>query len=200
MKLPWIIALILAVVVIILILTRPSGGSDAQNKREDAYRNQIALLQLEKDSLKALQSKIILEVSEEHEKDSIELESIEREIRVLKTRLTQQRPQVQPYLDSIPVLKQFVETQDSVIQTQDSTLAVYQQSLYDLGRQFTVLEGTIYDSRQIEERMMAECESRRAELLSQVERMEKKNRKKVKIWKSVAVALGVGGLFLGSQL
>lgn len=199
MKVPWIIALILAGVVIFLILTRPSGTSDIHKQREDAYRNQIAILQLEKDSLKALQSKIILEVSEELEKDSIELRAKEREIRVLKTRIAKSRQEVQPMIDTIKPLRVFVNQQDSLIKVQDSTLAIYQQSLYDLGRQFTVLEGTIYDSRAISDRMMAECETRRAELLSQVERMEKKNRKKVKIWQGVAVAGAVLGVLLGSR-
>jgi hypothetical protein len=199
MKLPWIIALILAVVVIILILTRPSGDSEIHKQREDAYKRQVALLQLEKDSIKALQSKIILEVSEERKSDSVKLALKDSQIRGLKSRIAKSRQEVQPMIDTIQPLRVFVEQQDSLLNVQDSTIAIYQQSLYDLGRQFTVLEGTIYDSRAISDRMMAECEARNAELLSQAERMEKKNRKKIKIWQAAAIVGTVGAFLLGAQ-
>jgi chromosome segregation ATPase len=192
MKLPWILLAVATLAIILMIWFWPSGDSEVLKQREEAYKNQIALLQLEKDSIKALQSKIILEVSEERKSDSVKLAAKDSQIRVLKTRIAKSRQEVQPMIDTIPTLSRFVEQQDSLIQVQDSTIAIYQQSLYDLGRQFTVLEGTIYDSRAVEQRIQQECESRRAELLDQIERLQKKPRS---FWTRVKQALTHGGAY-----
>jgi len=74
------------------------------------------------DSLLLQEELLRLKLKEDSLKNVLRQAAYKREIQVLKKKLSETRPEVQPYLDSIPVLKQFVAIQDSIIHKQDSEI------------------------------------------------------------------------------
>jgi lysozyme family protein len=94
-----------------------------------------------------------------------------------------------------PAVDSLINAQDSLIVTAVNRIDELQGELYTLGK----INATIIED--CEARFAAQLEKDKAmrELLSQVERMEKKNRKKVKLLGAGIVAAGVLGLFLGGR-
>lgn len=194
-------ALIAAIITIIVMLFLwPSGGpSKEQIEREAQYARQAAIDQVEKNNAVARADSIQKSHVEYRDSVKVALSAKDKRIQVLSTRLTQQRPVVQPILDSIPVLKQFVETQDSLIQTQDSTIQILQASAYRSAKEFDALSIAMVDERKISEKMIQDCEANREALKGDLEKATKTEARKVKFWKAAAVVGTVGAFILGSQ-
>src|SRR6188768_3629214 len=103
--------LLLIGIIVYLILTRPEVEKPAIIKHETGIKqNQVKI-----DSVDKAQKAIIQELVKDTLKSSLALKRSKREIQGLKKELQQLRPEVQVYLDSIPVLNEFVGLQDSVI-------------------------------------------------------------------------------------
>lgn len=111
---PYILILFLIGVVIFLILTRPDSEKPAIIKHETEITNDKATI----DSLLLQEELLKLQLKEDSQKTKLRIAALNGQIRVLKKEVQELRPAVQVYLDSIPVLQEFVGKQDSVIQVQ----------------------------------------------------------------------------------
>lgn len=197
----WIIIGLAVVVILLLVFRGNNGGpSKEQIEREAQYARQAAIDNVEKTNAVARADSI--QKSHVEYKDSVKvaLSAKDKRIHTLTTRLTQQRPTVQPYLDTIPVLKQFVQTQDSLLQTQDSTIQILRASNYRIAKDFDALSIAMVDERKISEKMLQDCEANRESLKNDLEKATKKEVRKVKFWKAAAVVGTVGAFLLGAQL
>jgi hypothetical protein len=193
MKVPWIIALILAGVVIILILTRPSGTSDIHKQREDAYRNQIAILELEKRNTASRIDSLLKASKDILKTDSVKLVAKDQEIRSWKRKAAQAVARIpQEARDKYPQIDSALAAKDSVNQKLEDENAILRASIYDVGKNVSLLEGELVNERRIAAEMNQGCESRRAELLDEIERLQKKNRS---FWTRVKQALTHGGAY-----
>lgn len=193
MKLPWILALILAVVVIILILTRPSGESEVQKQREDAYRNEIAILKSEKAQERAAKDSIRVSSKERAQKDSIALKAQESKTRVAVQRAKEAEARI-PKEELTPTVVEALAAKDTVIASVQAENDSLRASLYDTGKEFIAYQESDINDDRIEAQMFAQCESRNAELLDQIERMQKKRKSLGAILKQVLSHGGAYGL------
>lgn len=193
MRFHWSIVAILAAVIVLLLLFQPS--TPPNTSREDAYRQHIGELRVDSARSAARIDSLVKVHVVRTVKDSIDLRAKETVIKRLSTRLTQTRPQVQPILDTIPILKRFVETQDSLIQTQDSTILMLQQSLYDAGKEFSGLLEQVAIDKRISSQMISACELNMEQQRQDFEKKEKKLRRTSKLLKVAAVvSFGLGVL------
>lgn len=195
----YLIGFLLLIIVLMIIFWPSPGPSDSQIQREQAYQTQVAILEVEKRDINARVDSLLKATRNIVKTDSVKLRARDKEINQLKARLSQARPEIQPMLDSIPKLKEFVSRQDSVIFIQDSTIVSLRESLYEIGKNVSLLEDELVKARDIEDRISQECEARKNELLSENQKMEKKYRRKVKVWQVVSVVGFVGAFLLGSK-
>jgi len=112
-----LIAVLLAVIVW-LILSRPDTEKPAIIKHETGITKERATI----DSLLLQEELLRLQLKEDSQKTKLRIAVLNGQIHGLKKELQQLRPEVQVYLDSIPVLNEFVGLQDSVISAQGSIL------------------------------------------------------------------------------
>lgn len=106
--------LLLIGTIVYLILTRPDSEKPAIIKHETEITKDQATI----DSLLLQEELLRMQLKEDSAKNLLRQAALKREIHGLKKELQQLRPAVQIYLDSIPVLKEFTDLQDSVIQAQ----------------------------------------------------------------------------------
>jgi hypothetical protein len=199
MKLPWILLAVATLAIVLMIRFWPNTGpSESQSKREDAYRNEIAILKSEKAQERAEKDSIKISSKERIRKDSIALKAQESKTRLAVQRAKEAEARI-PKEELTPAVVEALAAKDTVIASVQAENDSLRASLYDTGKEFIAYQESDINEDRIEAQMFAECEARRAELLSQVERMEKKNRKKVKIWQAVAIVGTAGAFLLGAQ-
>lgn len=106
--------LLLIGIIVYLILTRPDSEKPAIIKHETEIKQDTRKI----DSLLLRQEELRLQLREDSQKTKLRIAALNGQIRVLKNEVHELRPKVQVYLDSIPVLQEFVGKQDSVIAVQ----------------------------------------------------------------------------------
>jgi len=188
---PWIVGA-LAGIIIALILTRP----DPPNNLKAQYEDSIRFLRLKEHDIIAQEARIIQRSKDASLRDSLALASKEREIQALKGRSVKTRVIVQHVIDTIPALKVFVAQQDSIIQIQGTTIDTLKASVEFQRKLFDDLIVSHKAERDISQRI----EDEQGQYIAKLEKQVKKSNRGTRLWKAVAVVLGVGGLFLGSQL
>lgn len=110
----YFLILLLIGVIIFLILTKPVTEKPSIIKHETEISNDKATI----DSLLLQEELLKLQLKEDSQKTKLRIAALNGQIRVLKNEVHELRPKVQVYLDSIPVLQEFVGKQDSVILAQ----------------------------------------------------------------------------------
>lgn len=124
-NLTFILVAVLLAVIVYLILSRPDPEKPSIIKHEtEISRDQVTI-----DSLLLQEELLRLQLKEDSAKNLLRQAALKREIHGLKKKLQEVRPDVQPYLDSIPVLKEFVALQDSVIDVQAAAIDSLQTSV-----------------------------------------------------------------------
>jgi hypothetical protein len=190
-------AAILAIVIMIF-LWPPSGPSKDQIEREAQYKRQHAIDSTEKAQIIAYSDTIVMRLKQYQKEDSARIASLTNDNKRLRSNVHKSRPNVQPYLDSLPVLKSFVAQQDSLIENQDSTISYLQAANYRTMKEFDALSIAIVDERKIAEKMIQDCDSNREAVQKDVDRDVKKERRK-KVLAQVLIPIVAVGAFLLSK-
>lgn len=110
----FILILLLLAVIAYLILTRPDSEKPAIIKHETEIKKDTSKI----DYLLLRQEELRLQLKEDSQKTKLRIAALNGQIKVLKKEVQELRPAVQIYLDSIPVLQEFVGLQDNTIQKQ----------------------------------------------------------------------------------
>jgi DNA-directed RNA polymerase beta subunit len=112
-----LIAVLLAVIVW-LILTRPDTEKPAIIKHETEIKQDTRRI----DSLLLRQEELRLQLREDSLKSIEAKKAFKMRIATLEKKLAMVKTEVQPWLDSIPILKTYTDMQDSVISVQNSRI------------------------------------------------------------------------------
>jgi predicted RNase H-like nuclease (RuvC/YqgF family) len=177
MKLLWVVVIILALVIVWLLLRNGEKPVEVDQVEKEKYE----AVQKAKEEERAKAADKVDSVAQAMQ-DSLQgvwnvVNKQKKEINRLERRVAVLRPQIQPYIDSLPVLKSYVQAQDSLMQVKDSTINTLTAAVYDLGKSANVLEGELYNERIIAQQMLQGCEARNAALEDQIEESQKKNRR-----------------------
>lgn len=192
---------ILIIIIILLLLFNGSnqGPTKEQIEREAQYKRQMAIDSIERVQIIAYSDTIVMRSKQYQKEDSARIASLTNDNKRLRSNVHKSRPNVQPYLDSLPVLKSFVAQQDSLIENQDSTIQQLKFSNYRIAKDFDALNIAMVDERKISEKMLQDCEANREALKKDVESKVKKERRKTTLFKVIAIVGTVGGFILGNQ-
>lgn len=187
----WII-LALTLVIIVLILTRPTAHDD--NKA--AYLDSLRFLKAKERDIRLQETRIIQTSKDRAKSDSLKLAHQESKIQALQNRSVKTRVVVQHVIDTIPALKVFVAQQDSIITEQHEVIDTLKASVIFQRKLFVDLVLNHEAERDISKRIESEQDKRIASLEKQVKRTKRGNR-----WlKAGIIGAAVGGLFLSSHL
>jgi hypothetical protein len=187
----WLIIGLTVVIVALLVFQKKPID---QNKV--AFEDSITAWKSQQTNTIKAQEEIIKRVSESKVKDSAALRAFKVENSRLKAKISSIRPRVVQILVDNPSADSLVKTLDTLNQKLEIENSRLQYSLQIQGKEFIDLTVAHEEERRISERMIVEA-------LARTEVLEKERRKAKKgnrLLKAAAVALGVGGLFLGSQL
>jgi hypothetical protein len=180
----WII-IGLVIVIALLILFSPSKPIDQIDNQ--AFKDRIETLRWEK-SLKDAQLKAIIKESEDNDSTTkVELRAKDKEISLLKAKLSKQRPVIQPIIDSIPELKAFIATQDSVILVTEQRADNLQMALTSQLETIRDLRTLIIDKDRISNEMFVTC----SQQLDKADRLANKEHKRKTFFKKLAGVLGI---------
>lgn len=187
----WLLVAV-TVALIISILTRPTKEITDLTP----YRTAIAIADLKIDSLTKSNRATIKRIQEDSIIQAEERESFKTKLNAISRRQDTRRPQVLQQIDSLPIVKAFIETQDSVIAFQSARIDSLELDKAEL----RVDVRTITDNfiRQMEAQ---ESKIQATEQLADAYKKDARKSKRANRWaKAGAVVLGVGGFLLGSQL
>lgn len=186
-----IIILLLGFIVVMTCQSPPPDPAAA------IYEDSVKVLKADK-AIIAAQIERVIETSNYKAKVSDSLLALkEKEITRLKVKASQARtPKVDTLILDNPELKVFVENQDSVIQEQGILIDTLKSQIRFEREVRESLMTMHYDADKITANLL---ELRSQRIVTLEKDLKKKNRG-VKFWKAAAVALGVGGLLIGSSL
>jgi len=163
------------------------------------YESKIQSLQ-RKDSIKGARIKEIFKASTNRAKwDSLKLIAKDKEIGLLKAKAITQRKNIQPLIDSIPELKVFIQTQDSIILVTEAKVVELNAALASQTSFIKELQMIIIDKDKIQAQMFTACEQRLTNVEQTLERHDKRAKRTAKTLKIVAVVGLVAGFFVGNQ-
>lgn len=188
---------VLAIVTTIFIMrdcARPDEEKESTEQKE--YNSAMAELKGLLDSTQAIQEHAIKSLAEHKGKDSVAKAAFKIENTRLKKQLAIRRPQVQVMIDSTPPLKAFIQTQDSIILTQDVRIDSLEASM-DFQRKLN--EDLIITEFQ-EDKIEAAMQIQAAQRIDQLEKLSRKKERKSRFVKVLVPVVAVAGLLLGSQL
>jgi hypothetical protein len=193
-KLPWFLVAGLTLVVILLILF--NRGNPKPELQKQAFETQIAILEADKLTAKAVADSIISKQQSDTERIKIVISAKDKEIHRLKTRTVTTRVVIQPMVDTIPALKTHLEAQDSLVaslQIQSDTL---KHALYISGKNFMALNVAFQEERRASEKIITESLAR----IETLQKQQRKTKKGNRLLKVLGVAGTVGAFVLGSGL
>jgi thiol:disulfide interchange protein len=197
MKIQTIAIAVLSIAVILLMLKdcdRPSEQKEEDRKKQ--YETEVAILKVEKASIQKAQDSIGKVLIQRTRKDSIILKAQESKIQALEKKAARQRVVVDTLILNNPDLLSFVDTQNEVIselKVEVDTLKAQNEFQRKLNEQLISMEIT---EDKIDAAAKIEYEFR----IHELEKQAKKEKRKKKLGKLIAVIAGGVGLFLGSQL
>lgn len=182
----------LAVVVILMLLF----DKDPDPVNTQPWKDTIALKDFQIQELNLQNQALLIDLREDSVRQAKEKQSFLSEINRLSKRRDTSRPQVQPLIDSIPPLKAFIETQDSIILTQAIRIDTLESNLSNLRIDLNEITTNFQEQLKLsQEKFEAQGE------ILKLSMKENKKIRRANLWAKVgAVALGIGGFFLGSQL
>jgi hypothetical protein len=187
---------IIAGLVLILILvilfrkTQPVDQTDNQS-----FKNTIEKLTLEKAQKDAQISTIFQESEHKDSTVKVELRAKDKEINLLKAKLSKQRPPITIMADSVPELKAFIATQDSLIAATEQRADTLQKAYTSQIETTRDLKRLIVDKDKIQQEMFSTCSER----VDKLQRDYEKEHKRKTGWKkafgvTLVVALVEGAL------
>lgn len=187
----WIIIGLAAVIVFLLLTDKDPSTVDLA-----PYETAIAIADHQIDSLTKSNRATIKRIQEDSIIQAEERESFKTKLNAISRRQDIRRPQVLQQIDSLPIVKAFIETQDSVIYFQSAR--IYSLELDKVELRVDIRTITDNFIRQMEAQ---ESKIQATQALADAYKKEARRSKRSARWlKAGAVALGVGGLFLGAQL
>ena len=195
----WKIILILALlaVVILLILFQPTKEPPDTSH---AFKETIQKLEAQKSDLKARIDTLVKANQERARKDSVQLASQDKEIRLFKRKIAQLRPVVTEQVDSLPIVKEFIALQDSTIESLTAQNDTLKSNVEFQKKSFDDLVKIHINSERVSEEIQTANAARIQELEKLNEKTFKKMKRQTRLWKTVAVIGTVGALLAGSQL
>lgn len=182
----------LTIVVIILILTRPTK----EITDLEPYRIQVAIAQQQIDSLKGGNKKLARKIAE----DSIlrAEEAVAHKEDAKKKNATIAKLKANPTIimirDSIPVVDSLIVAQDSLIESQGIRIIVLEGDVKTLGIDLARVTDNFEAQIKAHESKLKSTE----QLADAYKKENRKERRKVKVWR-VATVLGTVGAFLLAQ-
>lgn len=188
---------VLFVVVIILIMkdcSRPSEEREAERKEQ--YETQLAILQVEKATVQSMQDSLVRRHKEKVSADSSSLAIQDSKIKVLQTKLTNQRPKVIEKIQADSAVLSYVNTLEDVVgelQVQNDSLKAQKDFYRKVAEDLIAMEN-------IEDKIEASMQIETTRRISELEQQGRKKERGKKGWKFLAVVGTIGGLFAGSQL
>lgn len=190
----WILLAVATLAIILMIWFWPNTGpSESQSNREDAYRNEIAILKSDKAQERAEKDSIRTSSKERARKDSIALKVQESKTRLAVQRAKEAEARI-PKEELTPAVVEALAAKDTVIASVQAENDSLRESLYDTGKEFIAYQESDINDDRIEAQMMQACEARRAELLDELERIKKKRRSLSTILKQALSHAGTYGL------
>ena len=172
----------LVAVIVLLILFWPSKQPDQDTS--EAFKSEIERLKVEK-----AENSLKVERLKKTYSDSLRIiEALiygkDKEITLFRRKLADLRPVVAPQLDSLPLVKQFVDLQDSVIQAQGKQIDTLKWTVEFQKKMFAELVAAEVDEEKIDQRIQAE----QAKRIDELEKANEKMFKKKTFWQKVAKA------------
>jgi len=123
----------------------------------------------------------------------------DKEIGLLKAKAITQRKNIQPLIDSIPELKVFIQTQDSIILVTEAKVVELNAALATQTAFIKELQTIIIDKDKIQAQMFTASEQRLTNVEQTLERHDKRAKRTAKTLKIVAIVGLIGGFFIGNQ-
>lgn len=188
---------VLVVVVIILIMkdcARPSEEREADRKEQ--YETEVAILKVEKATVQSRQDSLVRRYKEKVKTDSISLALQHSRIKVLQTKLTNQRPKVIEKIQADTAVLSYVNTLEEVVgeqQVQIDTL----KSVVEFQRK---MNEELISIERIEDRIESEMAIQNSRRISELEQQGRKKERKNRLAKILVPVAAVLGLIGGSQL
>ncbi len=171
-----IVALVLIIALLILFRKEPPLQDNS------AYHKTIEALTFQKSIIGARLDSLVKRSSRRALQDSINTAQKNKEISQLKVKLSKQRPPVTLMADSVPELKAFIATQDSLIAATEQKADTLQMALTSQLETIIELRTLVIDKDKIEDQMYTAC----AAQLDKTERLANKEHKRKGVWKKVA--------------
>jgi hypothetical protein len=193
----YILIAVLSIAVILLLLKdcdRPSEEKEADRKK--MFETEVAILKQEKREIQSRQDSTVKRYNDKVVADSIQLAAQNQRIKALQSKLTIQRPKVIEKIQADSAVLSYVNTLEEVVtelQVQNDTLKAQNEFQRKLNDELITLEIT---EDKIDAAAKIEYEFR----IHELEKQAKKEKRKKKLGKLIAVIAGGVGLFLGSQL
>lgn len=185
----WFIVFGLTVVIILLLIfDKDPEPYDTSQWKEAIQRSNDKITALQQDK-----QKLARKIAEDSILRAEERHTFQNAIGSLKTRLQQKRVQIDTLILESPALRDYVATADSVIQLQAARIDTLEVSLDEL--QINMKAVNINCDRMLE----AERDKFKAseELISDLEKQNRKEKRKRKLATVLIPIVGVGSLFLG---
>lgn len=179
-----LVALVLAI--ILLIAFWPSKPIDTNGYVKE-YESKIQKLEAQKAQKDAQISAIFQESEHKDSTVRVQLSAKDKEINGLKVKLSKQRPPITIMADSVPELKAFIATQDSLIAATEAKSDTLQMALTSQLQTIRDLRTLIIDKDKIQNEMFTTCSER----VDKLQRDYEKEHKRKTGWKKVAAILGV---------
>ena len=180
----YIIVALVLIVALLIIFRRDQPQDQTEGK---AFKETISKLEAEK-AQKDAQIQAIFQESEH--KDSavrVQLRAKDKEISLLKAKLSKQRPPIVLMADSVPELKAFIATQDSLLLATEQKADTLQMALTSQLETIRDLRTLVVDKDKIQNEMFTTCSER----VDKLQRDYEKEHKRKIGWKKVAAIFGV---------
>lgn len=187
----WIIIGLAVVIAFILITDRDPPAVDLA-----PYETALAIADHQIDSLTKSNRATIKRIQEDSILQAEEKQAYQKSITGLQARLRNKRDRIDTLILESPALQEYVATADSVISFQSARIDSLELDKLELRVDIRAITENFL--RQIEQH---ESKLKATEDLADAYKKEARRSKRSARWlKAGAVALGVGGLFLGAQL
>lgn len=183
-----IIALVLALV--ISILTRPTKEITDLTP----YKTALAIADQQIDSLTRSNRATIKRIQEDSIIQAEERESFKTKLNAISRRQNTRRPQVLEQIDSLPIVKAFIETQDSVISLQAVRIDTLQNNLSELRINLSQIQNNFL--KQIEQH---EVKLKSTEALVDAYKKENRSERRKRKIATALIPVAAVGMFLLAQ-
>ena len=184
---------------VILVLVMKDCGRKSEQKeaeREIQYKTAIKILETEKAEIQARQEASVKVYKDKVKSDSINLRAQDARIRVLKAKLANQRPEVIEKIQADTAVLSYVNTLETVV----DELHIQNDSLKAQSEFNRKLYDDLALAEIIEDKNDLQAKAEYSRRVSELEKSNRKEKRKKKLGQLVAVFAGGIGLFLGSQL